>query len=89
MRTQYFLQAGAVLLALAIFWLLMDKILGVFDGLSAGGNIWKQGAEYMESERVNNEQMQSFRDRWAKARPVAVIFVVVGCGFLIAGLAGA
>jgi hypothetical protein len=79
---------GSGILALAAFWLIMRLILTKTKDLSPGGNLWKQGNAYSESEKQNNDQMQRVREGWARSWPVAAVFVVVGAGLIIAGAVG-
>ena len=80
---------GSGVLTLAAFWAIMRLILVGTKDLSPGGNLWKQGAAYQETERQNNDQMQRFREGWARGWPFAGTLAVVGVALIIAGAAGA
>ena len=89
MTSPAYVYLGSGVLALAAFWAIMRLILIGTKDLSPGGNLWKQGAAYRESEEQNDVQMQRFRESWASSWPLAAVLAVVGAGLIIAGATGA
>jgi len=78
---------GSGFLALAAFWLIMKLIMPSPEVLSVGGNMWKHGEAYKQSEREQNAQMQRFLDGWTRAWPAAAAFVAIGTALIVFGVA--
>ncbi len=87
MTSSAYVYLGSGFLAAAAFWLIMKLIMPSTKDLSVGGNIWKQGEAYKQSERDNNDQMQRFLDGWARGWPAAAAFVVIGTALIAFGVA--